>query len=156
MNREPTHHPDTERDAEPRHRREQAIENAPMTGDAFIASIIEVAPDQPTAARLTENYARYGTAFAIYLALDDTDRGSETVEADFRDAFVGYFANHQALIDDTIASFDWGSDLHQLLAARPLLRSMLRFNYEAIWAFASQHYEVVELDRGLYVYMPGP
>lgn len=153
MNHEISNHPNPE----PKHRAEEKLrDDSPPTWDAFVASAAEHAPDAASTNRIADAYTRHGFPFAIYLALGGTNLASPSLENDFKNVFVGYYWSRDALIDDTIASFDWGADLHNRLAGDPLLRSLVTFDREAVWTFANDHYEIVDLDGSLYVYEPEP
>ena len=138
---------------EPRHRSEPHASEQP--GDAYVTQMIDLAADAATGERLADLYLMYGMAFALYLALDGIDQNAATIEADFTNAYVGFYPDRAALIRDTIESFDWGVELDRRLAGDPLLRAMVTFNEDEIWCFANEHYEVVALDAGLYAYELG-
>ncbi|MGK2875482.1 MAG: hypothetical protein ACSLEW_07555 [Nocardioides sp.] len=170
MNHERDHeHPS--QDLGPHHRAGPADEPQPSPGDAYVAEIVENAPI-PEAGRIIEHvYAKCGTAFALYLALDGVDRyardygpGHEPedpaepqgIETDFKNAYYGRFEDREAIVDDTIASFDWGSDLRRLLRGHPDLAQMVILDRDAIWSFACTHYEIIDGIDGLYLFERWP
>jgi hypothetical protein len=162
--------PQSDPEPDPRHHADAfaAEPERDTTGDAYVAHIVAYAPTPDTARAIAEAYDRHGVPFAIYLSLDGVDKyvrdfgpdhqpvGPATIEADFRDVYYGYFADRETLVDDTIASFDWGVELNQLLRDHPDLRRMVTFDRDAIWEFVQQHYEVVNGVHGLYAFERWP
>jgi hypothetical protein len=156
---------------QPRHRAGPAPEAQPGPGDAYIADLVANAPTPQTGRVIAETYARYGTAFALYLALDGVDKyirdhgpgdepddptGPSGVEADFKNVYYGRFEDREAIIDDTISSFDWGTTLKQVLREHPDLEQMVVFDRDAIWGFVNDHYEIIDGTDGLYVFERWP
>lgn len=157
----------------PRHRAEDStVEEQPAgPGDAYVADIVANAPT-PEAGRVIETaYAKYGTAFALYLALDGVDKyardygpghepedvaGPAGLEADFKSVYYGSFPDREAIIDDTIESFDWGTTLRWLLHEHPDLAQMVVFDRAAIWGFVNDHYEIIDGTDGLYIFERWP
>lgn len=136
----------------PRHRAEQDEDPEHGMGDAFVRQLADQAPSVEAAERLTDLYQRHGTAFAVYLGLDDVDPYAETTEEDFTEVYYDCFTTREGLIDDTIASFDWGRDLDRLLAGDPLLRAVVAFDRDAIWGFITDHYDIVAIGDSIYAF----
>ncbi len=142
---------------QPRHRDEATWQpGREQTSDYYITHRAEQAPTPEIAQRIRNIYAQHGTAFAIYLALEGVDAQAENLEADFRSTFIGFYPDRQMLVKDTIATFGWEADLDRLLQDDPLLRAVVRFDHDEIWAFADEHFQIVELDGGQYVYERAP
>jgi hypothetical protein len=152
-------------------RADPEAERQPGPGDAYVAEIVARAPTPEAGRTIAEAYAKYGTAFALYLALDGTEKyvrddgpndqpdgpaGPSGIEADFKNVYYGRFEDREAIIDDTIASFDWDVTLRQLLRDHPDLAQMVVFDRDAIWGFVSDHYEIVDDSDGLYVFERWP
>lgn len=78
------------------------------------------------------------------------------IEADFKNVYYGRFEDRQAIIDNTIESFDWGVTLRRLLRDHPDLQQMVVFDRAAIWGFVSDHYEIIDDTDGLYVFERWP
>jgi hypothetical protein len=74
----------------------------------------------------------------------------------FENELAGVYANPEALVDDTIASFGWTKDLDRLLEGDPLLRAVVTFDRAAIRALAQDHYQIVSVEGALYVFQPLP
>lgn len=164
-NYEPGHQP------EPRHRADTEEERQPGPGDAYVADIVANAPTLEAGRIIAQTYAKYGTAFALYLALDGVEKYARDygpghkpedpaappgIEADFKHVYYGSFPDREAIIDDTIESFDWGSQLRLLLREHPDLDQMVVFDRDAIWGFVNDHYEIVDGTDGLYVFERWP
>lgn len=147
----------------PRHRAEQP-------GDAYVADVIANAPTAETAQVIADAYARHGTAFALYLTLNGVEKyvpeyvpddqlaeASKTpiLEHDFKSVYYGRFEDREAIID-AIASFDWGTTLRRLLREHPDLEQIVVFDRDAIWGFASDHYEILDGTDGLYLFERWP
>ncbi|MCX6398321.1 MAG: hypothetical protein NTX33_00115 [Propionibacteriales bacterium] len=170
MNHEP--HPSNNPDRyQPRHRVDHELEAAEMgqapydaDSDNYIRHVVEHAPTAEVGALIARLYRRHGSPFAAYLTLDSVnayfrDNGdgpmadqTNQLETDFKDAYYGHFPDREALVDDTIASFDWGSEADRLLDGHVQLSQFLVFDRSAIYEFASDHYEVIHTDEGLYVF----
>lgn len=156
---------------EPRHRAEHRLAanvtelQTEPNSDQYVRHVIEHAPTPAAGELIARLYERHGTAFAIYLALDGVDNyirdngdgprsGDITkLERDFNEAYYGFFPDKDALVEDTIASFDWGAEANWLLHGHFELQQFLVFDRDAIYGFASDHYEVIRTDHGLYVYL---
>lgn len=167
---EPGHQELGHQELGPRARRwDQRLGNAEprrdLAGDADVLNVVEHAPSPEAAALILDNYRRYGTPFAIYLALRGVDKylrddGSgprstqvEDLETDFKDCYCSFFPDKQALVEDIIETFDWRAPVEQVLRDHQLLRPYLVFDYEALYDLASQRYEIVHIDdEGLYVF----
>ena len=161
-------------DPRPRHRaepEEAETERQPGPGDAYVADIIAHAPTEEAGRIIDQAYAKHGTAFALYLALDGVEKyvrddgpghqprelsGPSGIEADFKNAYYGRFEDREAIIEDTIESFDWGTTLRRLLRDHPDLQQMVIFDRDAIWGFVSDHYEIIDGSDGLYVFERWP
>ncbi|GAA1508618.1 hypothetical protein [Nocardioides humi] len=161
----------SQRRYEPRHRAEQRLAanatdlHTEPDSDQYVRHVIEHAPSPAAGALVAQLYERHGTAFAIYLALGGVDNyirdngeGPRTtdiagLERDFTEAYYDFFPDKDALVEDTIASFDWGAEASWLLRGHLELQQFLVFDRDAIYGFASDHYEVIRTDQGLYVYM---
>ncbi|MFT4263164.1 MAG: hypothetical protein QM572_07275 [Nocardioides sp.] len=138
------------------------------TADAFIADVIAHAPDAIAGRAIEATYLRYGMAFAVYLTLDGVDRYAPDhrpahcstdpplIEVEFKNAYYGSFADREAIVDDTIASFDWGTELRRALQSHPDLEQMVRFDRDAIWGFVSDHYDIREAHDGFHVFERWP
>ncbi len=160
------------RSESPRHRADipgvNSSEPIPsVDSDAYVLHVIRHAPTSETAETIADAYGRYGTAFALYLTLSGVERyarnygpghtpedatGPQGIERDFQNSYYGRFASRDALVDDTIESFDWGVDLTRLLEGRSDLQQVVTFDRDAIYDFAASHYEVIETDDGLYAF----
>jgi hypothetical protein len=169
----PEHH-NNQPEPEPRHRAEPIhpeVERQPGPGDAYVAEIVAAAPTEEAGQTIADAYAKYGTAFALYLALDGTDKyvrdygpshepadpaGPSSIEVDFKNVYYGRFEDREAIIDDTITSFDWATDLRRLLRDHPDLQQMVTFDRDAIWGFVNDHYEIIDGSDGLYVFERWP
>lgn len=152
---------------EPRHRFTPE-DRRDATREPYVGEVIANAPTPQAGQAIAEAYAKYGTAFAEFLTFPDTaqygayESGEapdaattlRRIEADFRNVYYGSFPNREALIDDTIESFDWGFELDRALRDLPDLRAMVTFDRDAIWGFISDHYEVIARDDCLYVFEP--
>jgi len=125
-------------------------------GSAFVDYLVEREPDADSAARMRRGFDRHGTAFALYLALPDIDKHAETLEGDFESAFIGQYDDRRTFIRDTIECFSWEDDLNRLLAGDALLRAVVTLSNEQILGFIRDHYELIELEDGLYVFEAAP
>lgn len=138
-----------------------------VESDAYVLHVIRHAPTSQTAEAIADAYGRHGTAFALYLTLSGVDRyarnygpgqtpedatGPQGIERDFQNSYYGRFASRDALVDDTIESFDWGVELSRLLEGRIELQHVVTFDRDAVYDFAAAHYEVIETDDGLYAF----
>lgn len=123
----------------------------PRLGDYFIADVLDHAPTPQAAARIEDAYTRHGTAFAVYLGLEDIDRYSTTVEAEFTNCYIGYYPTQDALIDDTIDTFGWQESLDEFLNQHIDLKPFLSLDRDGIWDFIQDSFEVVDLG-GLHVF----
>lgn len=149
MNYEPRHRAPTEAQHDPDlERREQH----PLTDGDLIRLVIELAPTEAAAALVEELWDRHGEPFAAYLTLDGIDRYADDLEAQFTSVYVGRYDDREAVVTDTIASFDWGSDLDWLLSGDPQLRSVVTFDRRAIWDLAADHYEILVRPGSLYAF----
>ncbi|TWP34409.1 hypothetical protein [Leekyejoonella antrihumi] len=128
----------------------------PQLGDAYVLDVIQDPPSPDAAHLIEEVYARHGNAFAVYLSLEDVDQYSESVEEDFRDAYVASYDSQDALVDDTIDSWGWHRDLDRLLRDEPLLRSIVTLDRDAIWDFTQEHYDIVNLVDEYHVFEQWP
>lgn len=153
------------------HHRHEPRHHAAQPADGYIADVVANAPT-PDAGRIIDAlYAKYAMGFALYLTLDGVDKYPEShgaehryadaaerpaLEAEFKNVYYDCFPDRESIIDDTIASFDWGTDLNRLLRDHPELRHVLTFDRDAIWGFASDQYEIIDGTDGLHVFERRP
>lgn len=131
-------------------------EREPLPLDDAMLDLLAAAPTPDDAHRLEALYAKHGTALAVYLGLADVDPYAADVAEKFENELAGVYANPEALVDDTIASFGWTKDLDRLLEGDPLLRAVVTFDRAAIRALAQDHYQIVSVEGALYVFQPLP
>lgn len=154
---------------QPRHRSETEHQRTPSDSDAYIADAVAHAPTPEHGRAIAAAYAKYGTAFALFLDLGDADTDVEgndqdaadvglplRIERAFNIAYYGRFPTRDTLIDDTIESFDWGYELDYALRDVPDLRAMVTFDRRAIWGFIGDHYQVIDGEDGFYVFERRP
>lgn len=121
-------------------------------GQHYIDSITAAAPDTDAADRVTQAFARHGTAFAVYLGLPDIDPYDQDIETSFWEHHVGTYEDRDALVDDTIDTFGWNRELDQLLVDHPLLRSVVAIVRDAVWEHVTDRFDIVAIGHQLYAY----
>ena len=138
------------------HEQQDPREREPLVTDGFVLDVMSRAPTPDAAHQIDQIYSRYGRAYAVYLSLEDVDPYAEASEANFKDAYVGFYWTRDDLIDDAISAFGWERDLDRLLHGAPELREFVTFDRDQVWGFVADHYRIEPLGGGHYVFERPP
>lgn len=99
-----------------------------------------------------ELHAKYGTAFAAFLTLDDVDLtgGGIDLEQQFLSCYLGSFNDYDQLARAHIQALGWQEELDRLIQAEAIPPDFLRWDYQAVNELITEGWDIVELDGRLH------
>ncbi len=97
-------------------------------------------------------HAKYGTAFAAFLTLEDIDLtgASHSLEQQFLSCYLGSFNDYDQLARAHIQALGWKEELDRLIQAEAIPPSFLHWDYEAVKELITEAWDLVELDGRIH------
>lgn len=97
-------------------------------------------------------HAKYGTAFAAFLTLDDVDLtgGGIDLEQQFLSCYLGSFTDYDQLARAHIQALGWQEQFDRLIQAEAIPPSFLHWDYQAVKGLIHEAWDLIELDGRIH------